>query len=202
MRTFKTVSLVILIGIATLGLAITKVKASPITYQVNRSIGNGTVTGFIETNGFIGTLTAGTITNWVLTLASSNLLGGPTAVIEFATAVQTGFFGVSAVVASETELTFDFDSTGSLLVFQGGGANTHFYCLAGLSISCGGGGSSETIGRASLAGAIAENSARSGIVTFATVAVIPLPAALPLYGTGLAVMGFLGWRRKRQALRD
>ena len=33
-------------------------------------------------------------------------------------------------------------------------------------------------------------------------AVIPLPAALPLYGTGLAVMGFLGWRRKRQALRD
>jgi len=32
--------------------------------------------------------------------------------------------------------------------------------------------------------------------------VIPLPAALPLYGTGLAVMGFLGWRRKRQALRD
>ncbi len=27
---------------------------------------------------------------------------------------------------------------------------------------------------------------------------IPLPAALPLYGTGLAVMGFLGWRRKRQ----
>ncbi len=32
-----------------------------------------------------------------------------------------------------------------------------------------------------------------------TVAVIPLPAALPLYGTGLAVMGFLGWRRKRKA---
>ena len=30
-------------------------------------------------------------------------------------------------------------------------------------------------------------------------AVIPLPAALPLYGTGLAVMGFLGWRRKRRA---
>ena len=27
---------------------------------------------------------------------------------------------------------------------------------------------------------------------------IPLPAALPLYGTGLAVMGFLGWRRKRK----
>lgn len=28
--------------------------------------------------------------------------------------------------------------------------------------------------------------------------VIPLPAALPLYGTGIAVMGFIGWRRKRK----
>ena len=29
--------------------------------------------------------------------------------------------------------------------------------------------------------------------------VVPLPAALPLYGTGLAVMGFIGWRRRRKA---
>ncbi len=28
--------------------------------------------------------------------------------------------------------------------------------------------------------------------------VVPLPAALPLYGAGLAVMGFLGWRRSRK----
>ncbi len=27
---------------------------------------------------------------------------------------------------------------------------------------------------------------------------VPLPAALPLYGSGLAVMGFLAWRRKRK----
>ena len=27
---------------------------------------------------------------------------------------------------------------------------------------------------------------------------VPLPAALPLFGTGLAVMGFIGWRRKRR----
>ncbi len=30
------------------------------------------------------------------------------------------------------------------------------------------------------------------------VAAVPLPAALPLFGTGLALMGFIGWRRKRQ----
>lgn len=28
--------------------------------------------------------------------------------------------------------------------------------------------------------------------------VVPVPAALPLFGTGLALMGFIGWRRKRK----
>ena len=28
---------------------------------------------------------------------------------------------------------------------------------------------------------------------------VPLPAALPLFGTGLAILGFVGWRRKRAA---
>jgi hypothetical protein len=44
------------------------------------------------------------------------------------------------------------------------------------------------------------NTATSSIFVFADftqVSVVPLPAALPLYGTGLAIMGFLGWRRKR-----
>jgi len=31
------------------------------------------------------------------------------------------------------------------------------------------------------------------------VTAIPLPAALPLYGTGLAVMGLIGWRKRRKA---
>jgi len=29
---------------------------------------------------------------------------------------------------------------------------------------------------------------------------VPVPAALPLFGTGLALMGFIGWRRKRKAV--
>jgi len=33
----------------------------------------------------------------------------------------------------------------------------------------------------------------------AGVAPVPLPAALPLFATGLGVMGLLGWRRKRKA---
>jgi hypothetical protein len=35
--------------------------------------------------------------------------------------------------------------------------------------------------------------------TWAVFTPVPIPAALPLMGTGLAVLGFLGWRRRRAA---
>lgn len=35
-------------------------------------------------------------------------------------------------------------------------------------------------------------------VDYASVAPIPVPAALPLFGSGLAMLGFAGWRRKRK----
>ena len=35
--------------------------------------------------------------------------------------------------------------------------------------------------------------------TFVPVSQVPLPAALPLFATGLGVLGLLGWRRKRKA---
>ena len=36
--------------------------------------------------------------------------------------------------------------------------------------------------------------------TSATFSQVPLPAALPLFATGLGVLGLLGWRRKRKTL--
>src|SRR5262245_45572706 len=33
---------------------------------------------------------------------------------------------------------------------------------------------------------------------YATISSVPLPAALPLFATGLGVLGLLGWRRKRK----
>jgi hypothetical protein len=41
-------------------------------------------------------------------------------------------------------------------------------------------------------------SLQSGLVEFAQTAT-PLPAALPLFATGLGALGLLGWRRKRKA---
>src|SRR5262249_42887655 len=37
-------------------------------------------------------------------------------------------------------------------------------------------------------------------VTGSAVAATPLPAALPLFATGLGAMGLIGWRRKRKRL--
>lgn len=42
------------------------------------------------------------------------------------------------------------------------------------------------------------NSLGSVAITDAETSTVPVPAALPLFGTGLAAMGFLGWRRKRK----
>jgi len=39
------------------------------------------------------------------------------------------------------------------------------------------------------------------ITNLELVSSVPLPAALPLYGTGLAIMGFIGWRRKQRKIK-
>ncbi len=35
-------------------------------------------------------------------------------------------------------------------------------------------------------------------ITVGRLSVVPLPAALPLYGAGIAILGFMGWRHKSQ----
>lgn len=38
-----------------------------------------------------------------------------------------------------------------------------------------------------------------GEVAFSSVSAVPVPAALPLFASGLGALGFIGWRRKRKA---
>ncbi len=45
---------------------------------------------------------------------------------------------------------------------------------------------------------IGEDAGLDNVSFGGAVSVVPLPAALPLFGTGLVVMGFLGWRKKRK----
>jgi hypothetical protein len=45
------------------------------------------------------------------------------------------------------------------------------------------------------------NGGTSGIIAADSVATTPLPAALPLFASGLGTLGVLGWRRKKKAQR-
>ncbi len=40
------------------------------------------------------------------------------------------------------------------------------------------------------------------VQTTPPVSAVPLPAGLPLYGAGLALMGFIGWRKKRSTIKS
>ena len=43
-------------------------------------------------------------------------------------------------------------------------------------------------------------STTASVFSFTPVGAVPLPAALPLFATGLGALGLLGWRRKRKAV--
>jgi hypothetical protein len=43
------------------------------------------------------------------------------------------------------------------------------------------------------------NNGNTGIIDFGAPHAVPLPAALPLFATGIGGLGLLGWRRKRKA---
>jgi hypothetical protein len=63
--------------------------------------------------------------------------------------------------------------------------------------------SAETIFLEDSAGHTASTGTLTQPVTIATIETtsnVPLPAALPLFATGLVGLGLLGWRRKKKAL--
>lgn len=73
MKLYKATRLLVAAAVL-LGLA-TTAQAS-ITYNVNRTIGAGSVTGFFETNGTIGALSTADFLDWSLTVTAPNINGG------------------------------------------------------------------------------------------------------------------------------
>lgn len=190
-----SVTTVMMIGIAVVGLTVTPASAS-IVYQVNRTIGAGTVSGFIETDGTSGTLITANITDWELTLTAPNLKASPD-VITMADAAVTQILDL-ATTATATQLTFNFSlSDASFFLLQG---NTTFgwWCLGTTTGLCSTDALSESIGRQPDDTQLAQTVSRTGSVVFAEVSPVPLPAALPLFASALAGFGFFGWRRRKQ----
>ena len=61
-------------GALLISMLLVTTSASATVYQVNRSVGaSGTVTGFIETDGALGTLLSDNLVNWELTLTINDV---------------------------------------------------------------------------------------------------------------------------------
>jgi hypothetical protein len=165
-------------------------SASPITYNVAEIIGVGSVTGTIETDGTTGTLDAGNIIGWNLEL------NGNAASLNLTDLNSSVYVTGTDLTATATNLLFNFSGGDNgyalfqIVEFSG----QNYFCDATSGVVCYQGASvaPEAFNSPSF-----QNVALTGnqIIGSAT----PLPAALPLFATGLGGLGLLGWRRKRKA---
>jgi hypothetical protein len=168
--------------------------AAPIIYDVDRTIGAGTVTGFVQTDGTLGVLNTVNITDWTLNLTAPNLLGGSPDVIDFATGGLT-FLSGSATTATLTQLLFDFSTADSIFLLQGG---SNYWCLETANLNCTGLGAGEHIGQG-IQTNVAQTVIHSGSIVVGTVAAVPEPEIYAMMGVGL---GLLGWVGRRKKLRE
>jgi hypothetical protein len=184
-----------------LSLASATANAATITYFVDRVIGDGTVTGTITTDGTLGTLHAGNIDSWTLTLTAQNLSGGlPDTTTDVISSADTSSrtvirpnTGGTAVSATPTQLLFDFDfSVDSYFFLRGGSGN--YWCLETSVCIDDGVDKAETMGINIDGSTVAQRVEYAGVVAFATV--VPVPAAIWLFGSGL--LGLIGLARTRR----
>ena len=166
-------------------------QARATVYSVDGIVGTGGVTGFIQTDGTTGTLHDVNLTDWNLTIATDathtfNLLGPISG-----NNSQEGIFG-TGLSATIGGLFFDFSlAPSNYFIIQNPTllSGTNFICLNGCAESV-------AIG----VGDFRAFEHLTDVVEIGTAAATPLPAALPLFASGGALLGFLGWRRKRKQI--
>jgi len=182
MQTKLSVVTAVLAGALTC-TAFTSSQASTVTYDynVNLTLGSWTVTGDIQTDA-TGTLSAGDITGFSLQLSNG---------VNSYTLSSISALG-SDLSADANGLFYNFGSSanGYLDFYQPSAA---FFELAQPNYC----GTSQAVcvGAPSI---VFASSSMTGAFEIGTAAT-PLPAALPLFATGLGGLGLLGWRRKRKA---
>jgi PEP-CTERM motif len=166
--------------------------SADITYIVDRTVGTGSVTGTITTNGATGTLNPSDFVAWNL------LLTGAGGVSDRITNLDSGAvawgYG-SDVTATTTDLYFNFSGPYGYMVFQDGfESGTHYYCDASAMSACFAG---ESVVPQSFTDPSFVNVAQSGNQIIG--AVIPEPSTWAMMLAGFAGLGLAGYRRARRA---
>lgn len=186
---------------AVLMLGAAALSADNIFYEVNQSIGTtGTVTGFIETNGFMGTILGATfpspILDWNLELSDGTTnvdLIGPG---EAGTNSALLIFGAD-LSATPNALLFNYSATdtGAVLFEDTAvGSELPFWCPSGTS---GGSGANSCLGAPFPSGESMETSGAlqfTALTGLQAIATIPEPSAIAF--AGLALLGIVLLRRR------
>jgi len=171
-------------------------NAAPITYEVNRMIGAGTVTGMITTDGTIGAVGAAQITGFALTVTDATDSFGLVSLLGAAV-----LDGGGAFLATATQLTFDFGGVGPVGLDFRDVVGGLFGATLGWGFANGGPGI-EAIVHVGSPGTFNHSlsvTGRGAVEVIGTVASLPEPGTLGMALLGLAGL-VLGRKRKlRQA---
>ena len=182
-----SLKLLLMLGVASL------CSGADITYDVDLTIGDGVVTGFIETNGSTGTLTQADILDWNL-----NLIDGVNTADLSPDNETLSLTGLD-FSATPSELTFNFSGTDDGFVLFDGSApgGAAYFCLfATFSVTstCVSPGISVLVQPSTIQ--FQEISAGNEVIATAPISGVPEPGTYGLTLIGL----WLVFMRKRLAL--
>jgi hypothetical protein len=178
-------------------------SAGSITYDVDQTVGAGSVTGFIETDGTPGVLASGNILDWNLTLndgtpATFDLLGplsGSNSVLDLQG---------SDLSATATQLLFNFNDTSEgFVLFQAPktGSKQDFWCPGDANTlnTCAGQPSGESL-QISPSGVeqFTRYSGTAVVIASVSTSAVPEPSSISFGVAGLFGILLLGRRYSKQ----
>jgi PEP-CTERM motif len=170
-------------------IALAAGNAEAATYVGNRSIGNGSATLSITTDGTLGVLSAANITGWTIGLNEGGqmfTLQGPTSGGNSQLLISG-----SALTASATNLSFNFSAGSGFALFQnpGIGSGRNYYCPQ-INSCFDFGGPGEGL-KTNTSSSLPQRNSLTGnvILASAAVAAVPEPATWGLMIFGFGIVG-------------